>query len=55
MAIRKDENHAIIVRVDWNENKWEEPSSDLSHANNFGFVRKNKISYFGQLPKHLSL
>ncbi len=45
MAIRKDENHAIIVRIDWNEYKWVQPSSDLSYANNFGFVRENKISY----------
>ena len=45
MAIKKDENHAIIVRVDWNEHKWVKPSSDLSYANNFGFVRENKISY----------
>jgi hypothetical protein len=45
MAIRKDENHAIIVRIDWNEYKWVQPSSDLSYANNFGFVRENQISY----------
>jgi hypothetical protein len=45
MAIRKDENHAIIVRIDWNEYKWVQPSSDLSYANNFGFVRDNNISH----------
>ncbi len=45
MSINKSENHGILVRIDWNENKWEKPSADLSQANNFGFVRENNISY----------
>lgn len=35
----------IIVRIDWNENKWEKPSNNLNNANNFGFVRENNISH----------
>lgn len=43
--MKSTENHSILVRIDWNDNKWEKPSSDLSHANNFGFVKENNISY----------
>ena len=35
----------IIVRIDWNDNKWEKPSNNLDNANNFGFVRDNNISH----------
>jgi hypothetical protein len=45
MALKSSENHAILVRIDWNENKWERPSADLTNAKNFGFVRENNISY----------
>jgi hypothetical protein len=45
MIIKSSENHAILVRIDWNENKWEKPSADLTNAKNFGFVRENNISY----------
>lgn len=45
MAIKSYENHGILVRIDWNENKWEKPSSNLEHALNFGFVKENNISY----------
>lgn len=43
--MKSTENHSILVRIDWNDNKWEKPSSDLSLANNFGFVKENNISY----------
>jgi len=39
------ENTGIIVRIDWNENKWEMPSSNLEFAKKFGFVKENNISY----------
>jgi hypothetical protein len=45
MALKTNENHAILVRIDWNENKWERPSSNLSNAMKFGFVKENNISY----------
>jgi hypothetical protein len=45
MPIKKDENHAILVRIDWNENKWEKPSSNLDQAKNFGFVKDQGISH----------
>jgi hypothetical protein len=45
MAIKSSENHGILVRIDWNENKWERPSNNLEQAQNFGFVRENNISY----------
>ena len=45
MATKSSENHGILVRIDWNENKWEKPSADLTHAKNFGFVKENNISY----------
>ena len=35
----------IIVRIDWNENKWEKPSDNLELANNFEYVKDNKISH----------
>lgn len=35
----------IIVRIDWNENKWEKPSDNLELANNFEYVKENKISH----------
>jgi hypothetical protein len=35
----------IIVRIDWNENKWEEPSENLELAGNFEYVKDNNISY----------
>ena len=35
----------IIVRIDWNENKWEMPSDNLELADNFEYVRDNNISY----------
>jgi hypothetical protein len=35
----------IIVRMDWNENKWEKPSDNLELANNFEYVKDNNISY----------
>jgi len=38
-------NTGILVRIDWNENKWEKPSSNLSNAMKFGFVKENNISY----------
>ncbi len=43
--MNKSENHGILVRIDWNENKWEQPSADLQQAQNFGFVRENNISH----------
>ena len=45
MVINKSENHGILVRIDWNENKWEQPSDNLEQAQNFGFVRENNISH----------
>lgn len=45
MALNKSENHGILVRIDWNENKWEQPSGNLEQAQNFGFVRENNISH----------
>lgn len=45
MAIKTSENHGILVRIDWNENKWECPSDNLEQAQNFGFVRENNISH----------
>ena len=45
MSKNKSENHGILVRIDWNENKWEEPSANLEQAQNFGFVRENNISH----------
>lgn len=45
MALKSSENHGILVRIDWNENKWEKPSANLSNAMNFGFVKENNISY----------
>ena len=35
----------IIVRIDWNENKWEIPSDNLELAGNFEYVKDNNISY----------
>lgn len=35
----------IIVRIDWNENKWEMPSDNLELAENFEYVKDNNISY----------
>ena len=35
----------IIVRVDWNENKWEKPSENLEHAKNFEYVKDNNLSF----------
>ncbi len=35
----------IIVRIDWNDNKWEKPSENLQLANNFEYVKDNKISH----------
>lgn len=35
----------IIVRIDWNENKWEKPSDNLELASNFEYVKDNNISY----------
>ena len=35
----------IIVRIDWNEKKWEKPSDNLELADNFEYVRDNNISY----------
>jgi hypothetical protein len=35
----------IIVRIDWNENKWEKPSDNLELAGNFEYVKDNNISY----------
>jgi hypothetical protein len=35
----------IIVRIDWNENKWEMPSDNLELAGNFEYVKDNNISY----------
>ena len=35
----------IIVRMDWNENKWEKPSDNIELANNFEYVKDNNISY----------
>jgi hypothetical protein len=35
----------IIVRIDWNENKWEMPSNNLELGGNFVYVKENNISY----------
>ena len=45
MGIKNTENHSIMVRVDWNENRWQKPSKNLKHAETFIFVKENKISY----------
>lgn len=37
--------NGIIVRIDWNENKWIKPSNNLELADNFEYVRDNNISY----------
>jgi hypothetical protein len=38
-------NQGIIVRIDWNDNRWEKPSNSLDNASNYGYVRENNISH----------
>lgn len=44
MPIKKEKNRGIIVRVDWNEFKWEKPTNNIDQLN-FGYAIKNNISH----------
>ena len=44
MPIKKEKNRGIIVRVDWNEFKWEKPTNNIDKLN-FGYAIENNISH----------
>lgn len=44
MPIKKEKNRGIIVRVDWNEFKWEKPTNNIDQLN-FGYAIENNISH----------
>jgi len=44
MQVKKEKNRGIIVRVDWNEFKWEKPTNNIDQLN-FGYAIENNISH----------
>jgi hypothetical protein len=44
MPSKKEKNRGIIVRVDWNEFKWEKPTNNIDQLN-FGYAIENNISH----------
>jgi hypothetical protein len=44
MPTKKEKNRGIIVRVDWNEFKWEKPTNNIDQLN-FGYAIENNISH----------
>ena len=45
----------IIVRIDWNENKWEKPSDSLELANNFEYVKDLRYTLLASAFNELAL